>query len=1144
MTQGMDPGIASLLQLIQGNMQPKKVNTDVAQYILANSHINFGSPTPVALGNPNKPSLLNRLVDILSRPNYAIANTFHAAAQQHNPLSAFWRGLEGKDKTTFSKFIKEDLNNQSPVVQGVGGFIGDVALDPTTYIGAGAIKSALKTGAEKTGLAGSKLGKSLSKAGELPSKPVLPPEHIPELTLSNPSELHTFSAANPWDAIKPKGQIGLSAIKATEKEKELLSTAADVVPSAAPKPKPEVALSDYEKVGVQETVDSVLKRTNKSKINLKDPASVNPNQQLLIWKNVYNLAKETHPKSPAKQFETAYQMLIHAEDHITSLGRQLRYWDGSDLKLSDIISELHYGKGAKTAREIMPKITADLHKAGNVRYSDPDVAQAIHNVRVRSSLLDSEPVKNAVDAVLREKNTLGTISPSSDAHLNQIMTALPAVAKRHAIDSGASFAGGEAAKTLARDTLKITEASSPQDAIKRTSDLIDLQLEHGVTNVAKINTPLTNSLLKELDVSRGEFHYPLGDKGAVKQTFLGRLFAWYGQKDLRPLTEQNLLTATNSAWLRAAAIKRIADEYPREAQLQAVRYAQGIDSVPSKLGQAFRTALENLFRGSGLTPVAWKGQSVVERSGILMERLNKHLAQNKVPFKFVKGKVKNPITGEVKDYSKGLDWLNSWQSWDIKDPLQFFNKTFSAVEQASHEKALFDEIGSRFGSVVRGNGYSEIFSYPYLKGYYFTNDIAKQIPFVLRDIDTFFTTGANSPFLKAFDKISRAWKFTVTLPNPSHHIHNLLGDAYMSWMAGVRGVQPYNYAAQILRTQRNMYQELNDLEKLVAVDAIPRAMGKTPDAKDVLFTNKSGHPFTSEQIYVAANKMGILPQAHIVEDIIGGNEPLTKFQPFGGHVRAKLEHFSEVREHFARIAHFVDVVRRSRGTDFESIFKKAGYEVRKWHPDYLTLTPFEKKFMRRLMPFYSWTRKAIPLIIESVIMSPGKTLAYPKFMQAMQTMNGIEQDRGNPFPSNELFPQWIRDRGVGPIFNEPRFGARDTPPGPTIINPSNPLYDIFGQFSDPLHGFGSMLTPAIRIPVEMLTGRQVYNGAPIDKGNFSEYIGNQLPYWPLVQSFTGMTPTGEQTSRAQKEGGFNTERFINWLTSAGIRGTGPYQLQA
>lgn len=1148
MTQQLDPTIQTLLQMISQPRQLQGPSPDLAKFILARSSVTFNIPSPIDMGSDHKPSLLGRIADVLSRPNYAVANMFHSAANQKNPLAGFWQGLSGKEKTTFSKVLEDDLGVTNPVAQGIGGLALDVAADPTTYIGAGVIKKGLSTVANKTGIKNSGLGKKLSTAGELPEKPT---------SLSDASDLSSFFSrsnnAIPTDIGEffKKADNALptdvdsffrDSKKASPEAQDIVSRGAEVVPSVAPKIKPEITLSPFE----QSITDVSLKR-------LAGKPTLNPLDQLNLWKSLLENAKSIHvtkskaatnvAKNESTRVGSAYNMYRHIEDILSQQGVKFEYWDGSELKLSDVLSELPQGRKGHihSIEQFIPEVERAL-KEKSGRISDPNVAQSIHNVRVRNAIIDSKPVDEAIRAILKEKQAVGQ-QPLSDARLQKLYDSLPALAERHATELGASVSGSGSARALAKQVVK--EDTTPVGVVvKRVSKKIDAALRSGTIKKApEINAPVTHALIEEMDIPRSDFKAPLSGKGGVMDTILGRIFAWYGQKDLRQITEQHLLSATNSSWLRTASIKDIAKNYTREQHLQAMRYAQGLDSEATNLGSAFKASLENLFRGTGLTDSAWRGQSVAEKSGLLMDRINRHLRFTKAPWQFTRGEVIHPITGMKMDFSEGMNWLTSWRAWDIKDPLEFFQKVQGAVETAVHEKAILDDVAERFGSSVAGNGYFTKVNHPYLNGYYFTKDIAEQIPRVIKDMDSFYIAGASNPFLQQFDKISRLWKFAVTLPNPSHHIRNLLGDAYMSWMAGVNTLKPYEYAAQIMRSQGGRYKELNNVELLTALDAIPRAMAKSPDAKDVLFKNKSGHSFSAEQIFVAANNMGILPQAHVIEDLLGQTSSKTMLSG----IKSKLEHFSETREHFSRLAHFVDAIKKSRGSNFEEIFRKASYTVRKWHPDYLTLTPFEKQFMRRLMPFYSWTRRAIPLMVEGAILNPGKTVAYPKVIQGLQTSLGVEGvDRSNPFPASQLYPEWIRNMGVGPLLDHPDLGARPGPggTGSTIINPSNPFYDLVGQFSNPVAGFAEMLHPGIKIPMELLTQNQVLTGAPITDKNLMEYIGNNIPLFSQVQGITGLTPSGGDTARAAKEGNFNLERFINFLTAMGLRGTGPYQAQA
>jgi hypothetical protein len=127
------------------------------------------------------PGTLGKVLDILLRPNYMMAEGSMRAQESildrmdkvkeegggfiegakeilspeaygegvTEAMKGMWAGLTGKDKTAYADVLDmtskrltgEELN---PVVRGTAGFVLDVALDPTTYIGGSVIKAASK----------------------------------------------------------------------------------------------------------------------------------------------------------------------------------------------------------------------------------------------------------------------------------------------------------------------------------------------------------------------------------------------------------------------------------------------------------------------------------------------------------------------------------------------------------------------------------------------------------------------------------------------------------------------------------------------------------------------------------------------------------------------------------------------------------------------------------------------------------------------------------------------------------------------------------------------------------------------------------------------------------------------------------------
>jgi hypothetical protein len=166
-------------------------------------------------------------------------------------------------------------------------------------------------------------------------------------------------------------------------------------------------------------------------------------------------------------------------------------------------------------------------------------------------------------------------------------------------------------------------------------------------------------------------------------------------------------------------------------------------------------------------------------------------------------------------------------------------------------------------------------------------------------------------------------------------------------------------------------------------------------------------------------------------------------------------------------------------------------------------------------------------------------------MANLQEITGIESEGpGDPFPMDQMFPDWIKEKGVGPLFSPGQalagLGRQETwrgnAPGYTIVNPTNPLLDSLMDLSDPRQSLISNLSPAIRIPTELQT-EQTSLGIPLSEveGGTAGYLAQQIPAIGIGARVTGQTRPDEP---------FHPEQLINWLTAAGVTGTGPYKAQA
>lgn len=678
--------------------------------------------------------------------------------------------------------------------------------------------------------------------------------------------------------------------------------------------------------------------------------------------------------------------------------------------------------------------------------------------------------------------------------------------------------------------------------------------------VDSLGRAVSRSLSDGLDVVPAPTHLGtlIGPQARAETGFLGRMATWYGQHDLRPIVRARQATARTNAALWTHYWSDTFKNLSPEQRLEAIRIAQGVfigTPNPIVKGAADKILMrfENLLSSTRIPENARGGNSVAMRAGITMGGkygLNAELKRMGSSIQLTNKTVKDML-GKERDFSNGSDWLNSWEAHKFTgDPVRELARFESALFNVAGKKAIIDDIINRFGSAgANAERNVGIKDFEHLKGVYFTPEVAQQITRVIRDL--YAPKPQTGPLLRSMDNILRMWKTGVTIYSPSHAIHNGIGDIYNNWIAGVNDVRNYSKAIQVMRAFHANYEGLEGLQPLLSsMQNLPEELSKlSPEVSGtrVIAQTRDGQKLTAAQLYMAAHNQGILQSVEHMEDIYsdvnGGLGGLSRVRPFGGRVSAAAHAWVQGMDHFTRLAQFIHEVRSGRG-DLATIFDTAGKQVRKYHPDGMDLTDFERTTLRRAIPFYSWTRKAIPFSIESMLTKPGKFVVYPKVMAGFNPGNEQGINPGQQFPSDQLFPSWITDSGIGPIGGPGGFlnNVVGGPEGYVTANLSVPPIDLLQTYGNhPNEGVLSGLNPLVKDPIELMQGRRLDTGVPID--NPGQYIAESIPALGLASRLTNVTPLGV-TPKGQQQGIGNQQNFINFLTGLKLTNTGQYIKQA
>ncbi|WP_435018246.1 hypothetical protein TA3x_000201 [Tundrisphaera sp. TA3] len=144
----------------------------------------------------------------------------------------------------------------------------------------------------------------------------------------------------------------------------------------------------------------------------------------------------------------------------------------------------------------------------------------------------------------------------------------------------------------------------------------------------------------------------------------------------------------------------------------------------------------------------------------------------------------------------------------------------------------------------------------------------------------------------------------------------------------------------------------------------------------------------------------------------------------------------------------------------------AGQATRDLHFDYDALTNFEKKVMRNVIPFYTFSRKNLPAQVSNLVRAPGQATAQ------LRVLNSGRDDKG-------FIPGYLKSAGAIPTGPE-QGGVRQF-----LSSFGTPIEEAFGRFRfqgglPDVRGtalqVAGMMNPLIKGPLEQLTDTQLHTG--------------------------------------------------------------------
>lgn len=289
----------------------------------------------------------------------------------------------------------------------------------------------------------------------------------------------------------------------------------------------------------------------------------------------------------------------------------------------------------------------------------------------------------------------------------------------------------------------------------------------------------------------------------------------------------------------------------------------------------------------------------------------------------------------------------------------------------------------------------------------------------LRSATVLNTPNALKPVFNAFDRVQNLWK-GYALSTPGAINRNLFGGVFNNWLAG--GVEATDYA-KTLAFLKGGGRGLSDADRAIFNEleqaGLMKSAGSMLEVERKAATPSNFNPLSTDNKVLRTFRKG----QEDVEGLLRGTLGFSTMRT-GGNID--------------------DAIGR----------------VVKYHFDYDDLSAIERSVFRRVVPFYTWTRKNFPLMLEQIVKEPAK------FTRFYQMKNEIERQS----PEETLVPSYFAENlGVRLPFK--MDGAR------AYMLPDLPFTSL-NDVTDPSVAF-SQVTPFVKTPIEYAFGKQFFKGIPL-----------------------------------------------------------------
>jgi hypothetical protein len=359
---------------------------------------------------------------------------------------------------------------------------------------------------------------------------------------------------------------------------------------------------------------------------------------------------------------------------------------------------------------------------------------------------------------------------------------------------------------------------------------------------------------------------------------------------------------------------------------------------------------------------------------------------------------------------------------------------------------------------------------PEISGYRFDPEIAKRLK---TSYKTLTDQEDVRKWLNVYDGAQNWWKMWTLGIRPAYHTKNAIGNVWNAYLGGLNNPVRFGEAG--------IFQN-----KLARNDLTGKLIGKPVD-----------------ELYEAMSTRGVFGQGQYGGDIVRNLEKEIEGgirNPFTLSVENPILQagfkVGQTIEDNARIALFLDRVKKGQNYD------QAGRAVKKYLFDYGDLSPVEQSVFKRIMPFYTWSRKNIPLQFESLALHPDKMNKINLAKENIQAAYGVQTPDPSEVPSYvvegmPIYTGRSEDPAVVSVFQlQNTLPFADLAPFFKFLNTqTEPSAIERGKLAPEISAALSGVSPLVKAPIEFLSNYDFFRRRTIKEyeGQKTDFLGVEMP---------------------------------------------------